>query len=151
MSILLPSLGIEGELYETVAVINLDVQHVQGLEPQKAGRLNANTSAEIVHIDDQDGVEFLIETSKLHGNILSAQNVLHFTAETFHPDSSWITDFRDQTGMVQIQDIIRRTGVNQHEDRPLAIQFGRNHQIVTTTINGEIRLHLRRNIAIVEA
>jgi hypothetical protein len=75
-----PSLLVVIEVYETVAVVDLDVEEAKQREPQSAGNLCAEVIADARQIEGEHFLVFLAQVSKLENRLIRPVNIFHTPA-----------------------------------------------------------------------
>src|ERR1035438_10571911 len=73
----LPLARLIGKVNQSVAIVDLDVQHPQNLKPQNAGDLGARVPAEVGQIEGQDILAVLGEAAKSECCFVGPVNLGH--------------------------------------------------------------------------
>src|ERR1700683_2102636 len=148
------ALGFEtlraGEIDETVAVIDLNVQQNQHAKTERAGNLRTETIADVVHVESNEILAVILEMSKLEVSFFGAIHVTHFTAESLDLKIIVAAYLGHLFGGVRRNGVVKRSGIDQKKHRRGIIHFRGNQQCMTEPKNGRIHFHVRRNVTIVK-
>jgi len=82
-----PALRVIRKIYQTVAIVNLNVEHSKQCEPEGAGNFSADVVADMGKIECNEPQVFLFQVTELQNGFVGGKHVFDFTADPFDPQS----------------------------------------------------------------
>jgi len=116
--------GIEFESDQAVAVVDLNLQHLQHLEAVYPGHLGVGVVTDVAHIQGEYVIHSLPVARKLQDYVLGSIYLFDLPTDSLDFGGVGLPHFADHSSQIQRDHVLERADINQEKNWALVIHLG---------------------------